>query len=279
MPLNDHSKSVLQALAREPATRMEIIDITGMPDPRVRPQLGSLMKQGYIARDAEKCVVTNETRYALTDKGREAIATPADFANTPELQYLAPEDYKLPDADPALLASANRMLQGRLDDVAKALRRVGIPALEKADGCEALNGYIEVFAASWRDANKRAMLAESSLEQWRQIAIASGAGTPEELAEILADLRSESTRLRAENTALKTLNEAMPGFGAAHEATKNQSNSSQKSHQPRRPFSVTGLTGYHAGGGKVTLFLNRKLSARSITLPAGKLAHLVELAA
>lgn len=257
MPLNDHSKSVLQALAREPATRMEIIEITGMPDTRVRPQLGSLMKQGYIARDAEKCVVTHETRYVLTDKGREAIATPADFAKTPELQYLAPEDYKLPDADPALLASANRMLQGRLDDAAKALRRVGIPALEKADGCEALNGYIEVFAASWRDANKRAMSAEWKLEE----------------------LRSESTRLRAENTALKTLNEAMPGFGAAHEATKNQSNSSQKSHQPRRPFSVTGLTGYHAGGGKVTLFLNRKLSARSITLPAGKLAHLVELAA
>lgn len=49
-------------------------------------------------------------------------------------------------------------------------------------------------------------------------------------------------------------------------------------HQPRRPFSVTGLSGYHAAPGKVTLFLDRRLSARSITLEASKLHQLADMA-
>ena len=47
---------------------------------------------------------------------------------------------------------------------------------------------------------------------------------------------------------------------------------------PRRPFTVTGLTGYHATNGRVTLFVDRRLSARSITLPADKLNQLAEMA-
>lgn len=47
--------------------------------------------------------------------------------------------------------------------------------------------------------------------------------------------------------------------------------------KPRRPFSVTGLIGYHAGNEKVTLFLDRRLSARSITLPTEKLSQLVDI--
>lgn len=54
--------------------------------------------------------------------------------------------------------------------------------------------------------------------------------------------------------------------------------SAKKPTQPRRPFSVTGLIGYHAGNDKVTLFLDRRLSARSVTLPADKLAQLAEMA-
>lgn len=40
-----------------------------------------------------------------------------DFATTPELQYLAPEDYKLPPADPVMLAAANRALGEQLDEL------------------------------------------------------------------------------------------------------------------------------------------------------------------
>ena len=35
---------------------------------------------------------------------------PANFATSPELQYLAPEDYEMPPADPSLLAMANKQL-------------------------------------------------------------------------------------------------------------------------------------------------------------------------
>lgn len=49
-------------------------------------------------------------------EGGEADA-PADFATTPELQYLAPEDYEMPPADPALLAAANRALGEQLEAV------------------------------------------------------------------------------------------------------------------------------------------------------------------
>ena len=52
----------------------------------------------------------------------------------------------------------------------------------------------------------------------------------------------------------------------------------RKPAQPRQPFSVTGLVGYHAGGDKVTLFLNRRLSSRSVTFPADKMAQLVDMA-
>ena len=47
----------------------------------------------------------------------------------PEMQYLAPKDYDLPPADPALLASANRILSDRLEGVAHVLRGCGLPAL------------------------------------------------------------------------------------------------------------------------------------------------------
>lgn len=45
------------------------------------------------------------------------IAAPQtlDFATDPDLQYLAPEDYELPPADPVLLAMANRALHEQLN--------------------------------------------------------------------------------------------------------------------------------------------------------------------
>lgn len=40
---------------------------------------------------------------------------PLDFATSPEVKYLAPEDYEMPPADPALLAMANRELSEQLE--------------------------------------------------------------------------------------------------------------------------------------------------------------------
>lgn len=41
---------------------------------------------------------------------------PLSFATSPELQHLAPEDYEMPAADPALLALANRELAEQLEE-------------------------------------------------------------------------------------------------------------------------------------------------------------------
>ena len=54
------------------------------------------------------------------------------------VQWLAPEDYEMPPADPVLLASANRTLSDRLEGVAHALRGCGLPALAEISGAEDL---------------------------------------------------------------------------------------------------------------------------------------------
>ena len=61
-------------------------------------------------------------------------------------------------------------------------------------------------------------------------------------------------------------------------AAKAKAMPEKKSSKPRKPFSVTGLSGFHAGGDRVTLFLDRRLHAKSITLPADKLHQLAEMA-
>lgn len=46
----------------------------------------------------------------------------------------------------------------------------------------------------------------------------------------------------------------------------------------RKPFSVTETTGYKTGKGKITLFLDRQIHARSITLSAERIKALAEMA-
>lgn len=53
---------------------------------------------------------------AAEREGGETDVKP-DFARAHELQYLAPENYKMPPPEPSLLASANHMLRGRLKDL------------------------------------------------------------------------------------------------------------------------------------------------------------------
>lgn len=64
----------------------------------------------------------------------------------------------------------------------------------------------------------------------------------------------------------------------APQSAKKEPQREQPNRDMKNPFSITGLTGYRADGGKVTLFLDRKLSARSVTLPADKLQQLAAMA-
>jgi hypothetical protein len=79
---------------------------------------------------------------------------PLDFGKSPELQYLAPEDYEMPPADPEWLARANRMLGDRLEDVAHVLRGCGLPDLADASGAEDLQPKVAALAGAYQMALK-----------------------------------------------------------------------------------------------------------------------------
>lgn len=98
------------------------------------------------------------------------------------------------------------------------------------------------------------MSAESQREAWREMASMYGHETPLDLAGYIGELINASKRV------------------------EKQKPTAAKQSTPRRPFGVTGLVGYHAATGKVTLFLNRRLSAKSITLDAEKLQQLADMA-
>lgn len=103
--------------------------------------------------------------------------------------------------------------------------------------------------------------ATNQLDAWREMAAMFGKETPVELVAFISALKNRITAMEA--------NWAIP------DAPKVQQ---KRQATPRRPFTVTGLTGYHAQNGRVTLFVDRRLSARSITFPADRLNQLAEMA-
>lgn len=88
-------------------------------------------------------------RAMIADLEAEKAGEP-DFATSPELQYLAPEDYEMPPADPQLLAMANRMQHDRLEGVAHALRGCGLPGLADASGAEDLQPKVAALAGAYQ---------------------------------------------------------------------------------------------------------------------------------
>lgn len=63
-------------------------------------------------------------------------------------------------------------------------------------------------------------IESDELAGWRELASLHGCANPESLGIVVKVRTREMDRLKVENTALKTLNEAMPGFGAAYEANR-----------------------------------------------------------
>ena len=59
--------------------------------------------------------------------------------------FLCPDDYEMPPADPAQLASANRMLCERMEGIAEALRASTIPELEGVTGAEDLAPHVKTL--------------------------------------------------------------------------------------------------------------------------------------
>ena len=81
-----------------------------------------------------------------------------------ELSFLAPEDYEMPPADPALLAMANKLLGDRLDGVAHVLRGCGLPLLADTSGAEDLQPKVAALAGAYQMAMADLRSHEACLE-------------------------------------------------------------------------------------------------------------------
>lgn len=81
-----------------------------------------------------------------------------------EAQWLAPEDYEMPPADPVLLAMANKMLGERLEGVAHVLRGCGLPLLADASGAEDLQPKVAALAGAYQMALADLRSHEACLE-------------------------------------------------------------------------------------------------------------------
>lgn len=147
------------------------------------------------------------------DVSREEIPEAAGNAYlTPEMQYLAPEDYELPDPDPALLASANRMLGERLAGVAHVLRGSGLPALEDIDEGEDLQPHVAALAGAYQMARSELHACEEIIDRARALCASSGynnfclsnrvAGITDELSRLRHRLSAVDAELDATVEAL-----------------------------------------------------------------------------
>ena len=180
--------------AKDALSVAEVALAIGASKPVASKQLKELYRQGLIESEPRAGGTSfyrliADPKAIATDVAAE-MAEPLDFATSPEVQYLAPEDYEMPPADPALLAMANRTLSEQLDEYRGQLAHIATTA---ADYLPDPSDITTARAVEIMD-----MLIEAQ-------------------AETIQAFDVERTRLKAENLALKTLNEAMPGFGAEHQ--------------------------------------------------------------
>lgn len=116
--------------------------------------------------------------------------------------------------------------KSELDLAQQLVHRQELEAEQYKERIATLESNGDLLAETERFPNYKT-LADSmvgELDGWRGLASLHGCSSPETLGDILKQRTDEMKRLRAENTALKILNEAMPGFGAAHEAIKADKN-------------------------------------------------------
>lgn len=163
-------------------------------------------------------------------------------------------DDAMPDMDVRKLAQENNKLCERLDGVAHVLRGCGLPALKYVTGKDDLQQNAAALSGAY-------LMALNQRDAWREMAEMFGKETPVEIGALISELKNRITRLEIDAN-----NRVVPKSMPKQRAT------------PRRPFSVSSLTGYHAQGGHVTLFVDRRLSARSITISADRLCRLAEMA-
>lgn len=277
--MNDLKKLITAHLRKtEEATAKQIAAAIGYRESQssVNNALNALRTDGTVECEKRK------------GKGNELIYWLASAAQD--------DDEAMPEADAGLLALANRELSNRVrlllesigsdDDsgdgilAAAAMAKIHRDKAKLAEGLESggralkerndelvaeankLSHDLKNAEAGGRMMKEHADRAEKQRDAWRDaIGEISGEDTPTNAAAYIAGLKCRIAELEAK--------------ASIPDAPKVQQ---KRQAMPRRPFTVTGLTGYHATNGRVTLFVDRRLSARSITLPADKLNQLAEMA-
>lgn len=163
----------------------------------------------------------------------------ANFATDEDLQYLEPEDYEMPPADPALLAMANRALSEQLDEFRAQLSSIAetvapyLPDpsyISTARAVEILDMLAEAQAKHTRllelelvTANSFADGLKRTINELRTHAVEQAAQHKADVDRLTGELkeaRDDFAILRSENLALKTIEDAMPGFGAEHQTQR-----------------------------------------------------------
>lgn len=142
-----------------------------------------------IAQPAECVAASGDSEGGETD-------APLNFATSPELQYLAPEDYEMPPADPKLLAMANRAISGQLDE---------FRAQTAANAFSALSAKHETLKHQITELRTRA--AEQAAQYQADIARISSGLAAERQA--MNNAINEADRLRAELAAERQAREAL----------------------------------------------------------------------
>lgn len=295
--MNDLKKLITTHLRKaEEATSKQIAAAIGYQDSQstVNNAMNALRTEGTVECEKRKGK-GNELIYWLTSAAQD-------------------DDEAMPEADAGMLALANRELSERVrlllgsigsdDDsgdgviAAAAMAKVhrdkaaklsgaeaeiktirhdlknaeagGKMMKEHADRTEAIIGRLDVQLTNIEGEDIEHKVAQvchdlihatNQRDAWREMAAMFGKESPVEIGAFISELQNRITTLEAKA--------AIPDAPSVQQ---------KKPATPRRPFTVTGLTGYHAQNGRVTLFVDRRLSARSITFPADRLNQLAEMA-
>lgn len=123
--------------ASKPTAQKQLKESAGLGLIEMEPRAGGTPFYRLIVAGDQPPQKRDETRAAAGAEGGDQIEStepkadmgnpitegpPLDFATSPELQYLAPEDYETAAADQALLAIANRELADQIEEKNHTLR-------------------------------------------------------------------------------------------------------------------------------------------------------------
>lgn len=151
------TESLIMALRDGIATRADLCERFSCDNEALRKPISNLISRGLITRELDGKTVA----YYLTAKGRawrpgmqgagvrKAVQAVVDseggetdidkaFATAPEMQYLAPEDYAMPEPDAKLLALANRELSDQLANANALIDKLHGLLASKTHECESM---------------------------------------------------------------------------------------------------------------------------------------------